>query len=405
MHSISSPESRGPSVETVTAGIGGADRKELSNTFQSLDDLRAELRRRGAYKPETWRTMVGFGVLNVMMLTGVTLALNATSPWLACAGIVLSAMAGLGFGTHGHTASHGAFSGSARVDRFVERYSFPFMLGVSINFWRYKHIHTHHRAPNIVGADLDIDIAWPFSVLETKVSAAKGFQRQFYQYQWLALPFVLSLNGFAVQLNGWRHIVRLYRSNVRQPRELHKDVLILVAHYLVWLFIPIAVFGLAIGLTAYLARIALMGYALFIAFAPAHFPEPAMCFDARSAIEDYVLRQTLTTVNFRTGALGRFLCAGVQYQIEHHLFPTICHTHYPRISVPIRAFCEQHGYPHRTYRWSHALWMSALAFRTAKKVLSVSGPPDPAQPITSSHRSAESPAHDVGYPDAVPESR
>ena len=113
----------------------------------------------------------------------------------------------------------------------------------------------------------------------------------------------------------------------------------------------------------YLLRAALLGCAVFLTAAPAHFPAEARFLspeghgdrasDRRHA--DYILLQTSTTVNFRTNWIGDLLCCGAQYQIEHHLFPTSSHAYYPQMSPIVRRFCDAHGYPYQSMGWGEGI--------------------------------------------------
>jgi len=118
----------------------------------------------------------------------------------------------------------------------------------------------------------------------------------------------------------------------------------------------------------YVLRRGLFSYVVFAAFAPAHFPDEALFVDKASQDVDFVRLQTSTTINFKTGRLGRVLCAGVQYQIEHHLFPGISHTHYPEVSKIVKAYCDAHGYPYRTLGWGEAVIKSLLVFYRPKTI-------------------------------------
>jgi len=115
-------------------------------------------------------------------------------------------------------------------------------------------------------------------------------------------------------------------------------------------------------LLTYVLRMALMGYVIFAAFAPAHLPEEAAIAHLSQRKADYALRQTATSLNYRTGPIGRLVCAGVQYQIEQHLFPNYSHLYYPAMSHLVRESCERHGYPYRTLGWSEGIIKSVLAF-------------------------------------------
>jgi len=111
-----------------------------------------------------------------------------------------------------------------------------------------------------------------------------------------------------------------------------------------------------------------MGYGLYCVLAPGHFPAEAIALPRAATNGDYALLQTASTVNFRTRFFGRWICSGLEYQIEHHLFPNISHTHYPKVSVVVQQFCLEHGLPYRSYGWSEVLWKSWLVLRRPKHV-------------------------------------
>jgi linoleoyl-CoA desaturase len=130
----------------------------------------------------------------------------------------------------------------------------------------------------------------------------------------------------------------------------------------------VVLFGFFSFIKVYITEMVLLGYGMFIAFAPAHFPEEAMFAGQNQRREDFVLRQTATTLNFRTGWFGRLLMSGVEYQIEHHLFAGIPHVYYPKLSPIVQQYCREHGYPYRTLGWGEAVWKALLIFRKPKKV-------------------------------------
>ena len=92
------------------------------------------------------------------------------------------------------------------------------------------------------------------------------------------------------------------------------------------------------------------GIILALVFQPAHvvmeteFPEP----DNEGSLEDnWAIHQFKTTSNFAPNnkVLGWYM-GGLNYQVEHHLFPTICHIHYPAISKIVKATAEEYGVPY-----------------------------------------------------------
>ena len=134
------------------------------------------------------------------------------------------------------------------------------------------------------------------------------------------------------------------------------------------------VYGVTDGLLLYVLRIGLLGHAMFCAFAPAHFPVEAEFIEAAAADGDFVMRQTQTTVNFRTGRIGALACNGVEYQIEHHLFPGLCHVYYPAVAPVVRDFCEAHGYPYRTVSWRDGIVKSYAALFHPRPIVPMAAP-------------------------------
>jgi fatty acid desaturase len=73
-------------------------------------------------------------------------------------------------------------------------------------------------------------------------------------------------------------------------------------------------------------------------------------------------------VNFKTGFFGRLVCSGVDYQIEHHLFPNVSHVFYPEISPFVQDLCREHGLPYRTLGWGYAIWKCWDAMRDPQPI-------------------------------------
>ena len=76
----------------------------------------------------------------------------------------------------------------------------------------------------------------------------------------------------------------------------------------------------------------------------------------------------MSTIDYTTNFFGRLWVSGLGYQIEHHLFPSICHVHLHELSKMVRDFCAREGYPYRSYSWSEALVKMVQSFQVAKPV-------------------------------------
>ena len=118
-----------------------------------------------------------------------------------------------------------------------------------------------------------------------------------------------------------------------------------------------------------LIRISLLGYPLFCVLAPGHYPADARVVAKGDWAKDFILLQTATTANFRTGRYGRLMCSGLEYQIEHHFFPSVSHVHLHALQPVVQAWCEENGVPYRSLGWGEAIWKSFLTFVTPKPIV------------------------------------
>lgn len=297
------------------------------------------------------------------------LVLGGWSVW-AVLGLVVSTYGCLGIATSGHVASHHTFTGHRGWDRFFTFFGFTFLLGVSEHFWRQKHVRIHHAHPNHVGLDNDIDLRPFFTITQTEFDAARGFKRWLFERQhWLIVP-ALAFNAMNVQRESWGFLARAFW---KRPTalELWADIAFLAGHFTLWIGIPCLFFSPVDVVGVYLLRKVLMGFAMFSAFAPAHFPVEAEIVAGPAAETDHVTRQLYTTVNFRTGLLGRIVCSGVDFQIEHHLLPTANQYKFHKLAPHVQAFCREQGFPYHSYSWWGGIMESLRAFRVPKRVVPV----------------------------------
>ena len=345
-------------------------------------ELQVEFRRRGFYRPATGRILFEW-VYNLTLTGGGLVAWGlCDSWWLKGAGLLVSTLGLTGLTTSAHTAAHGTALPWQSANAVLTYVGYPFMVMMSAHFWRHKHNVVHHPAPNVIGVDDDCDLMPFFAMNESDVHAAGRVMGFYYRHvQGWVFPLALTMNGFNVQRVSWLFLLKRLRDSERRRPAHWLDLLALLAHVGVFIALPCLLLSVGEGLLLYFLRIATMGHFMFFAFAPAHFPAEAELMEAGADEGDPVMRQTQGTVNFRTGLIGGLACNGVGYQIEHHLFPGICHVHYPTVAPLVRDFCERNGYPYRTLGWGEATLKSyAALFR-----------PRPIQRIATRDRSRPGP--------------
>jgi len=327
-----------------------------------LLELQVEFRRRGFYRPATVRILLEWAYNLTMTFGGLMAWWLFDSWWLKGAGLLVSTLGLTGITTSAHTAAHGTALPWQPANTVLAYFGYPFMVMMSAHFWRHKHNVVHHPAPNVVGVDDDCDLMPFFAMNESNVRSAGRVMGFYYRrIQGWVFPLALTLNGFNVQRVSWVYLVKQLLDSERRRPAHWLDLVTLLAHVGVFIVVPCLLLSVAEGLLLNFLRIATMGHFMFFAFAPAHFPAEAELTEIERGEDDPVMRQTQGTVNFRTGLIGGRACNGVGYQIEHHLFPGICHVHYPRVAPLVREFCERNGYPYRTLGWGEATVKSYAA--------------------------------------------
>jgi fatty acid desaturase len=128
------------------------------------------------------------------------------------------------------------------------------------------------------------------------------------------------------------------------------ELLALVSHFTLWLVVPSLFFSFLPVLGVYLAVWGGVSLCLALIFIPAHVGMPVV-----TSYPDFVTLQMSSSRNYRPPRGLRWFCVGLQYQIEHHLFPTIPYIHLPLASEHARAWAAARGLPYRELTWLEGL--------------------------------------------------
>lgn len=336
----------------------------------SLADLRREIVQRGWHRKATAR-VVGELLLNlVVAIIGIYIFSTSDDLLVCICAMILSTAGSMGVATNTHGSSHYATSNRRWVNELLTYFGYPVFLGLSACYWWHSHVVVHHPSPNVIGVDDDADLAPWFARTEPEVCKSSGLRRTYYEkLQVFVFPLALALIGFNMQKSGWNFLINALRTQSNQiDKRYWIDLGMMVLHYIVWLAVPMIYFAPAHVIGFYVLRAGFMGYAMFAVLAPGHFPIEAVCFSKDSGDCDYLLLQTAATVNFRTGLIGKFICSGLEYQIEHHLFPNLSHVYYPKVAKLVSQFCLDNGLPYRSYSWDKVIWKCLLMLRKASMV-------------------------------------
>jgi fatty acid desaturase len=234
----------------------------------------------------------------------------------------------------GHDAGHRQISGSKRIDDLIGRIHGNLLIGLSYGWWTAKH-NRHHAHPNEPGRDPDIG-GRAIAFTPDQARARHGLGSWLAGYQaWLFFPMLL-LEGFHLHAAGVRTLVGRRGS----PAVKVVDATLLVVHIVGYLAAVFLVLAPVQAVVFVLVQQGLFGVYLGCSFAPNHKGMPVPDEDEQS---DFLRRQVITSRNVRGGWLTDFALGGLNYQIEHHLFPSMPRPSLRLAQEPVRAFCEQHG--------------------------------------------------------------
>lgn len=305
----------------------------------------------------------------VLIMSGVisgawNMALMCIIMGIGIAGIGLSIM---------HDANHGAYSNKKWVNNLMG-YALNLVGGNALN-WKIQHNVLHHTYTNIHEVDEDIS---PRGVLRmTPHSDWKFFHRFQFMYAWLIYGLMTIVWVLA---KDFARINKYHRDGLikKQHTDIRTEWLILIATkvtYALYIFvIPMLVLNIAWWqvLLGFFIMHYVAGFILAVIFQPAHvidgteYPLP----DETGTMENnWAIHQLLTTTNFanKSRVLSWYV-GGLNFQIEHHLFPNVCHVHYRNISKIVKSTAEEFGLPYKSQpTFAHALWNHGKLLRQLGK--------------------------------------
>lgn len=298
-----------------------------------------------------WKTVAMVALFFVPYIFIVT-GLGAASPFLFFGlwFFMGLGMVGIGCGVH-HDSNHGSYSDNKLVNKIVG--DVVNVVGGYDVTWRIQHNVLHHTYTNIAGLDEDIDagLLLRFSP-QTKRYKVHRFQ---HIYAWF-LYCLLTLQW--VTYKDYR-LIFLYEKKGLLKKEkltLGKALLELSIYKVIYftyiLVLPILFSGMPWYYVVYgfLILHAVAGLSLSCIFQLAHvledaeFPLPP---ESRKMENNWAIHQLLNTANFapRSRIMAWFI-GGLNHQIEHHLFPHICHVHYKKLAVIVRETAQNYGLPY-----------------------------------------------------------
>lgn len=304
-------------------------------------------------------------IMSGVVTSTLGLILTVVVMGLGLAGIGLSVM---------HDANHGAYTSKGWVNDLIG-YSIN-LIGANAFNWKIQHNVLHHSYTNVHEADEDISPRGAFRL--TPHSEWKKIHKYQHLYAWFLyglltivwLMFKDFTRLYKYQTNG---MAKMHKANIVKEWAIMIGTKIVYVGYIAVLpmmFTSLAWWQVLIGV---LGMHYIAGFILAIIFQPAHviegteFPLPD---ENRTLQNNWAIHQLLTTTNFGNNSRWfSWYVGGLNFQIEHHLFPNVCHVHYRRIAEIVKSTALEYGLPYHTSRTfvgalqSHARLLKQLGER------------------------------------------
>lgn len=311
-------------------------------------------------------------LVGVMFGSYLLILLTSWSAWakLGLAVTMGFGMAGIGFAV-AHDALHGAYSHKTWINKLLGR--FFDLVGANGYLWKITHNVIHHTYTNIEGIDEDLTVS-PL----LRLSPASPLLPV---HRWQHIYGLLAYAGstlFWVFTKDFKYILQKnlgpYR-DIKHPKGEIVNLIVFKLLYYTWaLAIPLVILDLPWWqvLTGFVVMHLFAGFVLGVVFQLAHvvegpeFPVP----DGNGRMGDaWVIHEMRTTADFaRDNRALSWYVGGLNFQIEHHLFPKVCSVHYPAISSIVERVALKHGIPYN----AQPTLMSAV--RSHLKMLKTFGP-------------------------------
>lgn len=284
--------------------------------------------------------------------------------WAITECVVLGCIvAAIGFNVM-HDGAHGSFSKYTWVNKLAAL-SLNILGGNSF-MWNVKHNVIHHAYTNVDGVDDDIDIQ-PWMRMS---STQKKYRLHKYQHLYFWFLYAL-LYIFWIFVLDYQKYFRKKIGSMPLKKMSRKDHFefwaFKILHAFLFIGLPVYMLGFIDWMIGFIVFSCVAGFVLSIVFQLAHTVEhtafPVADADSGKMEDEWAVHQLRTTANFATGnRLVSWLVGGLNFQIEHHLFPKISHIHYPAISKIIKQACMEYGVVYIEYSKVRYAVASHVAF-------------------------------------------
>ena len=277
--------------------------------------------------------------------------------------------AGIGMGVM-HDAAHGSFSKRKWLNTLMT--NSMFLLGTSVINWKIQHNVLHHSYPNVHEWDQDIDVK------ALRLNSHSEQNRKIFRYQHLFGPFLYGMmtivrfvSDFS-SLKSYRDMGALESTKTNYKATLVVIALTKIVYLGIFLVLPLVLtdflwWQILIGFVVmHITASMIMGTVFQLAHVVEDVEEP-LPNENGEIHNQYAVHQLETTSDFgRKNGLFSWYIGGLNFQVEHHLFPHICHIHYPKLAVIVEQTAKDYNQPYHLDKSAFAAFRSHI--RTLKRL-------------------------------------
>ena len=319
-------------VSTTAIDAAALGALEVTPVRASPDyaQLKARVRQAGllAKQPGYYAVVAAFTL--GLLAAAIVLPLVTNNLWLHLLNGVFVAVVFTQLGFLGHDAGHQQIFRSPKRN-YLALLGVGLLIGLSPSWWMDKH-NNHHVNPN--DPDLDLDVNIPLiAFTEEQAMAKHGLFRQVVKYQSILFFPMLLIEAASIRADSAQFIMR--GKNVKHPVA---ESLAILGHFALYFTAAFTLMSPMHAVGFILIHQALVGVYMGSVFAPNH---KGMPMPTKSAKLDFLRRQVLTSRNVRGNPFIDWLYGGLNYQIEHHLFPTVPRNKLSAVRPIVQAFCRE----------------------------------------------------------------
>ena len=273
-------------------------------------------------------------------------------PGMLISGIFGFVLASIGFNIM-HDACHGSYSERPWINN---------IMGLSLNLlggnafiWKFKHNIIHHTYTNIDGIDDDI----AKSPVMRQCESQKWVKAHRFQHIYVPILYAVSSFTWVSMMDFMKYFKRKIHNTKLQKMNLNEHIIFWlskVLYVVFYIIIPVQYVGWSAWAIGFSSMHVMMGLTLALVFQLAHVVEDtefvfAPGIEPQKIKDEWAIHQVKTTANFAPqNKLISWFVGGLNYQIEHHLFPKVSHVHYPAIAGIVKDVCDKHQVHYNEFR-------------------------------------------------------